>query len=104
LVSAPSAPKTSNIPNERSHLETRGEARAWRARVFLRSLGARGVRDFLVTRFDLGIPGAHLPSRRIGLTDQTGTSTALVEVVAVEAASTVRLLSSSARLAANACA
>jgi hypothetical protein len=29
LVSATSAPKTSNIPNERSHLETREEARAW---------------------------------------------------------------------------
>jgi hypothetical protein len=40
LVSAPSASKTPDVPNERSHLETTGEARAWRARVFLKSPGA----------------------------------------------------------------
>jgi hypothetical protein len=113
LVSAPSAPKSLNVPNECSHLETRGEARAWQAGVFLRSLGARGeISDFLVTRFGLGIPGAHLPSGRIGLSDLTGhsmgggagASTALVDVVAVEVASAARMLSSSARLTANTCA
>jgi hypothetical protein len=61
LVLAASAPKTSNIPNERSHLETRGEARAWRAGVFRKSLGAEvdaGLTDFFATRFGLGITWA----------------------------------------------
>jgi hypothetical protein len=40
LVSAPSASETPNVPNGRSHLETAGEARAWRAGVFLKILGA----------------------------------------------------------------
>jgi hypothetical protein len=61
LVSAASAPKTSDIPDERSHLETRGEARAWRAGVFLKSLGAGAdawMADFFTACFGLGITWA----------------------------------------------
>jgi hypothetical protein len=60
LVLAPSVSKTTDIPNKCSHLETTVEARAWRAGVFLKSLGARGedtAAGFLVARFSLGIIG-----------------------------------------------
>jgi hypothetical protein len=61
MVSATYVPKTSNIPDERFHLGTRGEARAWQAGVFRNNLGA-GVDEvttnFFATRFGLGITRA----------------------------------------------
>jgi hypothetical protein len=103
LVSAPSAPKTSNIPNERSHLETMGEARAWRAGVFLKNLGAGRedrATDFLATRFGLGIPGINWLSVRTGhgAGNEASALATLAVFVASLAASAARVLSSSARL------
>jgi hypothetical protein len=43
LVPAASPPKTSNVPNKHSHLDTLGETRAWRAGVFRRVRAQTGL-------------------------------------------------------------